>query len=275
MHFSSGDNVGFAIFLTFLAGISTGIGSLIAYFTKRTNTSFLAGSLGFSAGVMLYISFIEIIAKSKNLLAKVYSESVANLLSTIGFFVGIALIALIDFLVPSFENPHELKNVEDLHPQQNDAIEKAKLIRMGWFSAIAITLHNFPEGLATFIAALHEIKLGLSMAVAVAIHNIPEGIAVSVPIYYATGSKKKALFLSFLSGLAEPLGGIVAYIVIKFFSFDTNLGMIFATIAGIMVYISLDELLPSAERYGKHHIAIIGVISGMAIMAISLLLFQK
>lgn len=144
---------------------------------------------------------------------------------------------------------------------------------MGLFSALAIGIHNFPEGLATFIGALQDPALGISIAAAIAIHNIPEGIAVSVPIYYATQSRQKAFALSFLSGLAEPVGALLGYfLLIQFFS-DAIFGIVFAGVAGIMVYISLDELLPTAEEYGEHHIAIYGLISGMLIMAISLLLF--
>jgi len=131
----------------------------------------------------------------------------------------------------------------------------------------------FPEGLATFMAAMHDPKVGVSIAVAIAIHNIPEGIAVSVPIYYATKSKKKAFWLSFLSGLSEPVGAIVGYFLLRSFINDSMFGVIFSAVAGIMVYISLDELLPTAEEFGRHHIAIGGLIGGMAVMAVSLVLF--
>ena len=144
---------------------------------------------------------------------------------------------------------------------------------MGMFSALAIAIHNFPEGLATFIGAMSDPALGISIAVAIAIHNIPEGIAVSVPIYYATGSRKKAFWLSFLSGLAEPVGAVIGYFILRSVFNDSTFGFIFAGVAGIMIYISLDELLPTAEEYGEHHVAIGGLIAGMAVMAVSLLLF--
>jgi ZIP family zinc transporter len=144
---------------------------------------------------------------------------------------------------------------------------------MGLFSALAIAIHNFPEGIATFTGALQDPALGVSIAVAIAIHNIPEGIAVSVPLYYATGSKKKAFIWSALSGLSEPVGAVVGYFLLMQFFNELMFGILFAGVAGIMVYISLDELLPTAEKYGEHHIAIYGVISGMVVMAVSLLLF--
>lgn len=265
------ENILFAFGLTIFAGLSTGIGSIMAFMSKSFNPKFLAGSLGFSAGVMIYVSLVEIFVKAKDSLTILYGFKQGYTLTVIAFFGGIALIALIDWLVPSHENPHELKNIEksDSSGLENDQ----KLMRMGLFSALAIGIHNFPEGLATFIGALQDPALGVSIAVAIAIHNIPEGIAVSVPIYFATKNRKKAFFYSFLSGLAEPIGALIGYFVlIRIFS-DALFGIVFAAVAGIMVYISLDELLPTAEEYGEHHIAIGGLIAGMVVMAMSLLLF--
>lgn len=196
-----------------------------------------------------------------------YGDSSGYWITTISFFAGIAVIALIDALIPSYENPHEIHQAGAESAENNQ-----KLLRMGMFSALAIGIHNFPEGLATFIAALSEPSLGISIAIAIAIHNIPEGIAVSVPIFYATKSKKKAFWYSFLSGLAEPVGALLGYFILRQFFNETALGVIFAGVAGIMVYISLDELLPTAEEYGEHHVAIGGLIAGMLAMAFSLLL---
>lgn len=262
-----------AFLLTLLAGLSTGIGSAIAFFTKKTNTGFLAGSLGFSAGVMIYISFMEILPLGiENIKKTLGHEQNAALYGTIALFVGIGIALIIDKLVPSAENPHEIKTVEDMSESELESHDNAKLYRLGVFSALAITIHNFPEGIATFIAALSDPALGISIAIAVAIHNIPEGIAVSVPIYYSTGSKAKAFKFSFLSGLAEPLGAILAYLILMPFLNDFVLGIVFAIVAGIMIFISIDELLPAAHRYGQHHIAIYGFIAGMALMAFSLII---
>jgi zinc transporter, ZIP family len=264
-------NVLFALSLTIFAGLSTGIGSLIGFLSKKFNPKFLAGSLGFSAGVMIYVSMVEIFVKARDSLAAVYGEKQGYVYTVIAFFVGIAVIALIDKLIPSHENPHEPKNIEGLEETEED--KNSKLMRMGLFSALAIGIHNFPEGLATFMSGLADPTLGVSIAVAIAIHNIPEGLAVSAPIFYATKSRKKAFIYSFLSGLSEPIGALLGYFLLRTIFNDSMFGLIFASVAGIMVYISLDELLPTAEEYGEHHVAIWGLVGGMAVMAASLLLF--
>lgn len=265
------DNVLFALLVTVFAGLSTGIGSLLAFYTKQTNEKFLSAALGFSAGVMIYVSFVEIFVKARISLAGALGDSKGYLVTTLAFFGGVALIGIIDKFVPNAENPHEMMDVKDMKKTPKES--QASLMRMGMFSALAIAIHNFPEGLATFIAALDDPTLGISIGVAIAIHNIPEGIAVSVPIYFATGDKKKAFKYSFLSGLSEPIGALVGYFILLPFLSDVTFGIIFAGVAGIMVYISLDELLPTAEKYGEHHIAIIGLIAGMAVMALSLVMF--
>ncbi|NBI07668.1 zinc transporter ZupT [Senegalia massiliensis] len=263
------NNILFAFGLTLFAGLSTGIGSILAFYTKQTNKKFLSGALGFSAGVMIYVSMIEIFVKARDSLEAVYGASKGYWITTISFFAGIAVIALIDKFVPNSENPHEMRDVKDM--KEKDVSDPA-LLRMGLFSALAIAIHNFPEGLATFIGAIQDPALGISIAIAIAIHNIPEGIAVSVPIYFSTGDRKKAFKYSFLSGLSEPIGAIVGYFILMNIFTDAMFGIVFASVAGIMVYISLDELLPTAEKYGEHHIAIYGLIGGMGVMALSLLL---
>ena len=273
MSYSSSE-VLIAFSLTLFAGLSTGVGSALAFFAKKTSVRFLTGSLGFSAGVMIYVSMIEIFVKGRDALESSVGSAAGYLYATLAFFGGILLIALIDKLVPSYENPHEIHDISEMEEVDKAELERKKnLHRMGLFSALAIAIHNFPEGLATFVGGLQDPTLGMSIAVAVAIHNIPEGIAVSVPLYYATGSKKKAFFYSFLSGLAEPVGAMIGYFLLFRFFNDVVFGLLFAVVAGIMVFISLDELLPTAEKYGEHHIAMYGVVAGMAVMAISLLLF--
>ncbi|MCP4552099.1 MAG: zinc transporter ZupT [Bacteroidetes bacterium] len=262
----------FAFGLTMFAGLSTGIGSALAFFTKQTSTKFLSISLGFSAGVMIYVSFVEIFVKARIELAAELGDRSGYWTTVAAFFGGILLIAIIDKFIPSAENPHEIKRMEDLIPTK-DSKKDTKLMRMGLFTALAIAIHNFPEGLATFTAALTDPNLGIAIAVAIAIHNIPEGIAVSVPIYYATGNKKKAFWYSFTSGLAEPVGALIGYLILMPFLSPVVFGVLFAGVAGVMVFISIDELLPTAREYGKHHLSIYGLIAGMAVMAISLLLF--
>jgi ZIP family zinc transporter len=263
-------HLAFAFLLTLFAGLSTGIGSAIALLARRTNTRFLTISLGFSAGVMIYVSFVEIFQKARNILIEDQGIVAGNWYAVSAFFGGILLIALIDRFIPNVENPHEVRRVEEM---DEDAKKKHKLKRLGIFTAIAIGIHNFPEGLATFTAALDEPTLGVAIAIAIAIHNIPEGIAVSVPVYFATGSRKKAFWLSFSSGLAEPIGAIFGFLVLMPFMNPVIFGLLFALVAGIMVFISLDELLPAAEAYGEHHMAVYGLVAGMAVMAVSLLFF--
>ena len=268
------NSVLFAFGLTLFAGLSTGIGSAIAFFAKKTNTAFLSVALGFSAGVMIYVSFVEILVKARDELIPVTGLKEGYWLATAGFFGGILVIAIIDKLIPSIENPHEMHTVEEMSEAEIEKKKSDKLLRMGLFTALAIAIHNFPEGLATFTAALTNPTLGIAIAVAIAIHNIPEGIAVSVPVYYATGNKKKAFWLSFASGLAEPVGALIGYLILRPFLSPLVFGLLFAGVAGIMVFISLDELLPAAEEFGEHHLSIYGMIAGMAVMALSLLLFM-
>jgi zinc transporter, ZIP family len=266
------ENLLFAFSLTLMAGLATGVGSILAFFTSTTNTKFLSLALGFSAGVMIYVSMIEIFVKAKDALVGALGDVSGNWLTVGGFFGGMLLIALIDKFIPKQANPHELKTVEDMS-NTDKVVRDPALLKMGTFTALAIAIHNFPEGIATFTAALQDPALGIAIAVAIAIHNIPEGIAVSVPVYFATGDKKKAFKLSFLSGLSEPIGAIAAYFILMPYLNDVVFGVIFAAVAGIMVFISLDELLPAAKKYDEAHMSIYGLITGMAVMAVSLLLF--
>lgn len=275
-----------ALLLTLFAGLATGIGSALAFFTRTTNTRFLAIALGFSAGVMVYVSMVEIFINARETLVTEMGNVQGNWIALLSFFGGILFIALIDRMVPSAENPHEVRKIEEVNENFNnndhdngnsehnflEKIKKKRLMRMGMFSALAIGLHNFPEGLATFIAALTDISIGIPIAIAIAIHNIPEGIAISVPIFYATGSRRKAFIYSFLSGLAEPVGAVIGWLILMPYLNDTVFGVIYAGVAGIMVFVSFDELLPAAQEYGEHHLSVYGLVSGMAVMGISLVL---
>lgn len=258
------DNLSLAILLTLIAGLATGLGGVFVFFTKKFNTNFLCASLGFSAGVMIFISLTEMFQESLHALTSQYGEKLGYGYTLLAFFGGIAIIAIIDKLVPEAENPHEMPDIPQENNPQIDS--KSGLMRLGVFSALAIAIHNFPEGMATFASTMENPQMGLSIAIAIAIHNIPEGIAVAIPIYYATKKKSKAITHSLLSGMAEPVGGIVGYFLLASIFQESFLGIILAVVAGIMVYISLDELLPTAEKYGKHHITIIGAIAGMVLM---------
>lgn len=274
-------NFWLALGLTLFAGLATGIGSLIAFGAKRTSYRFLSVSTGFSAGVMLFVSFMEILPKAETSLSTAMGASAGPWWTIGAFFAGILLIALIDALLPHGENPHEPPTEAEAAPlHQAPAIPPARLRRMALLTALAIAIHNFPEGLATFLAALEDPSVGLAIAIAIALHNIPEGIAVSVPLYYATGSRAKALLWSFLSGLAEPIGALVGFGLLVVFSEGVGpspllMGGCFAGVAGVMVYISIDQLLPTSRAYGKGHDSIIGLVGGMAMMAASLLLLRS
>ena len=261
-------NILYPLLLTLGAGLATGIGSAIAFLTRRTNKRLLSFSLGLSGGVMIYVSFVELFQQSQLTLAAEWGQRPGTAMTVACFFAGILLIGIIDRLVPSVENPHEAHRVEEMAEQPRNP----KLMRMGLMTALAIAIHNFPEGIDTFTTAVDDTTLGVAIAVAIAIHNIPEGIAVSVPVYYATGDRAKAFRLSLLSGVAEPVGALLAWLVLMPFMSPTLMGCILAGVAGIMVFISIDELLPAAREYGEAHISIYGVVTGMAVMAVSLLM---
>lgn len=268
-----------AFLLTLIAGLSTSIGALLAFFSKDKNYTFLSLGLGFSAGVMIYISFVEILVKSKDSLSSLYSSPFyGELLSIIYFFLGIAISAIIDRVIPEDVNPHHIKKDSELRKLKSDdrsnTFEIKTLKRTGLFTAIAIGIHNFPEGFATFMAALDNITLGIPIMLAIAIHNIPEGMSVSLPIYHATKDRKKAFWYATLSGIAEPVGAVVGFLFLLPIMGEATLGITFAMVAGIMVYISFDELLPAARIYGNAHTTISGITLGMFVMAISLIGFK-
>jgi len=263
-------NLIYAFLLTFLAGISTGIGGILAFFIKRDNILALSLGLGFSAGVMIYVSFTELLQESKHYLIAYFGSNTGEWLSIILFFVGILIAAMIDNLLPEDISHHVFDSSDS---ECGESHSKRKLCRTGLFMALVIAIHNFPEGLATFMAGLTNITLGISIAVAIAIHNIPEGIAVALPIYHATKSKRKAFAFTILSGMAEPLGAIIGYFCLKSILNDFTFGVLLSAVAGIMVYIAFDELLPMAREYGNGHVEILGVTLGMLVMAISLMLF--
>ncbi|EQB40264.1 zinc transporter ZupT [Sulfurimonas hongkongensis] len=269
----------FAFMLTFLAGLSTSIGAILAFFSKKNNYTILSIGMGFSAGVMIYVSFMEILVKSKESFSQIYSSStIGESLTILCFFAGIALTAFIDKMIPEDVNPHETKSNSELSELKPDTkaslIKDSALKRTGIFTALAIAIHNFPEGFATFVSALENPNVGITIAFAIAIHNIPEGMAVSLPIYHATGDKKSAFWYATLSGLAEPVGALVGFFLILPFMGDATLGVTFGIVAGIMVYISFDELLPAARVYGNAHTTIVGITLGMFVMALSLIAFK-
>ncbi len=279
MHDISLETFLFAAMLTFLAGFATSIGAILAFFSKKDNYFLLSIGMGFSAGVMIYVSFMEILVKSRESFTQIYSSEITGeILTIVCFFLGIILTAFIDKVIPEDINPHEPKSNNQLQELKSDTkssfLKNSKLRRTGIFTAIAIAIHNFPEGFATFVSALENPTVGITIAFAIAIHNIPEGMAVSLPIYHATGEKRKAFWYATISGLAEPLGAIFGFLFLLPFMGESTLGIIFGIVAGIMVYISFDELLPASRVYGNAHTTIVGISLGMFVMAISLILFK-
>ncbi len=275
------EDVIYALLLTVGAGLATGIGGLLPFFAGHRSRAILPFSLGLSAGVMIYISFMELLAKSQDILTELFGNKIGGSYAALAFFGGIMIVGIIDWLVPSDENPHHLRDVEEISNKERgadasgDATQNSDhkgLKRVGFITMLAIGIHNFPEGIATFITSMEEPRLGLAIATAVAIHNIPEGVAVAIPIYYATRSRGRALWYTLLSGLAEPAGGVLAMLILTPFITPALMAIVLAAVAGFMVYISIDELLPSARVHGHPHISIIGFIVGMAIMSLSLIL---
>lgn len=245
------DNYGTAILFTTIAGLSTTIGSVIALFYKKPSPAYMTLTLGFSAGVMIFVSFVELLQSG--------IESLGFFWGNLAFFAGIILMAIIDITV---SHTYELES--------GASSEKSKTEKMALLVALGIMIHNFPEGMATFAGTLKDTSVGFSLMFAIAIHNIPEGIAVSTPVFAASGSSKKAFLWSFLSGASEPVGAIIAALILSPFLNDAVLGFMLSLVAGFMVFISFDELLPATHSYGKEHLAIAGIIGGMAVMAFSL-----
>lgn len=278
-------DVQLAFLLTILAGLSTGIGSLIAFAVKEKSTRMLTFSMGFAAGVMLYVSFMEILPEAVHALGDHFGcEEEGAWTAIAAFFGGVLVVGLIDKLIPTKDNPHELQDTHltsisevvegdsETRLSQMKPKRKKDLMRVGILTAIALAIHNFPEGVATFVATLESPQLGMTIAAAIAIHNIPEGIAVSMPIFHATGDRRKAFFYSFLSGVVEPLGAFLGYLILMPYLNELIMGLLLAGVAGIMVFISIDQLLPASQEYGEHHVSMYGFVLGMAVMALSLLM---
>ena len=258
--------------LTLIAGLSTGIGASIAFFADSKNTIFLSFALGFSAGVMLFISFTELYIASKTGYTKLYGDVAGEQYATALFFAGCIIALLIDRAIPEKINPHELKN--DRQIQKALSSKTFALKKTGILTALLIAVHNFPEGFATLMSAIENPAFGIAVACAIALHNIPEGMSISLPMYYATGDKKKGFWLATLSGLSEPVGALIGYFLLVPFLGEGVMAGTLAFIAGMMVYVALDELIPSSMIYGNSHTTIVGLIFGMGAMAISLLLLR-
>ena len=257
-----------AFAVTLAAGLATVVGSGLVLASKKPSPRLLAFGLAFAGGAMVYVSLSEILNKSIAAFNSVYDDRLGFTYGTLAFLAGVFAIVLLDHVIP---NPHQaLETSDPLYQQHNTAYIK----RVGLLTAVAITLHNFPEGLATFFSMLDSPGIGAPLAAAIAIHNIPEGIAIAVPVYFATRNKWYAVGASLISGLAEPLGALIGYALQAPYLSQTVFGIVFGMSAGVMVFLALDELLPAAKRYAQGHETVYGLVSGMAVLAISLILFK-
>lgn len=247
-------NVVYSLLISSFAGISTLLGGLVVYFKFKDKNSFIAFALSFSLSVMISLSIFELLPDSFITLSSRFGLLVGIIFTTVMFLVGKFLVTKIN------------KKLALLHNKDN-------LYRVGLLSMIALMLHNFPEGIATFMASYNDLSAGISLGIAIMLHNIPEGISISVPIYYATGSKKRGVIYSLISGLAEPLGAILAFIVLKNYINDITIALVLVIVAGIMITISINEMLPEVNSYNKKNISILGMIIGVILVIVNLLLF--
>ncbi|HLR21515.1 MAG TPA: zinc transporter ZupT [Tissierellaceae bacterium] len=258
-----------SFFLTLVVGLSMGIGSLLSFVVKGRNKRFLALSLSFSAGIMIYVSFMEILPEGIETIERHLQNGKGETIGLISFFGGIILIAIIEKLIHSIGG--------DVHVHENEILDDHKhnghMANLGIMSGVAIAIHNLPEGLAIFTAGLKDITVAIPIAAAVIMHNIPLSIAISVPIFYATNSRRKAFLFTLVVGLCQPLGAVIGYLLFSQFFNDLLFGILFAIISGIMIFVALDELLPTSQKYEDHHISVYGAIVGMIVMAISLAIF--
>lgn len=260
----------YALILTTLAGLATIVGGVIGMFYRKGDHKWLSAALGFSAGVMIYVSFVELFATGQETLIEYYGRQAGSMRALWSFIIGILIVIGVDRLLPDLHGP-------DINraPSSHEHSHKAKTLwRTGLLTTIVIGLHNFPEGMVTFLGSLEDARIGLMLAIAIAIHNIPEGMAVYIPVYEATHSRRKAMWMAFLSGMTEPLGAVIAYFLLAPILTPILLQQINIAIAGIMVYISLDELLPTAKEYGHYHLAMIGLCIGMVVMGLSLAMLK-
>jgi ZIP family zinc transporter len=257
-------DVGFALLLSALAGLSTTIGSVLALFVRKPGSRLMTLTLGFSGGVMILVSFVELLPAG--------IEAIGFAPANLAFFGGMVAMFLVDALIPHdymAEHHHPEHHHTETENDQDTAM-KGRLLKTGLFVALGLGIHNFPEGMASFATALSDPQLGIAIAIAIAIHNIPEGLAVSAPVYAATGSRGKAFWWSFLSGVAEPAGALLAALVLMPFLNEAVLGGLLSAVAGIMVFIAVDELVPVSHAYGEEHLSIVGIFGGMVVMSLSL-----
>lgn len=267
------NNYAIALLMTLLAGLATVVGGCFTFFIKKDNLKALSVGLGFSAGVMIFLSFTEIIQGATKLLSEFFPHA-ANWLVLVGFFCGILTAVMIDYFIPDHIDEDLFGNNDNCSIEDTVCHHNHRIKRAGLLTAVAIAIHNFPEGIATFFVASQNLTIGATVAIAIGLHNIPEGIAVALPIYHATGKKRLAIWYTFLSGISEPIGALVGLFIMQTFLPQMAVGFLFAAVAGIMVYISFDTLLPLSREYGDGHYSVFGIMSGIFFIWVSLLLLN-
>ena len=246
-----------ALSMSFFAGMTTLLGAFIVFIIKKKNEKFITISLGFSAGVMISVSFNNLLPHAQEYLIAYSGEHIGVILTVLFLIFGVSLTYGLDRLVP-----------HDIIPAEGGK-EHKNLFRVGFVSMLAITLHNFPEGIATFMSGYRDIELGISIAIAISMHNIPEGISVATPIYFATGSKRKAFRFTLISALSEPVGAVLTFLILRPFINNLMMGILFAFISGIMLYITIEELIPSSRQYGHTRVALISTFIGICLMPLA------
>lgn len=255
------------LLMTAIAGLATVLGGFITFFVNKNNMKVLSLGLGFSAGVMIFVSFTEILTSAGDLLKAYFPTNYAWIVF-FGFIAGTVISKLIDIFLPDHIEEEDFENCQE-HLDSHTHIKRA-----GILTAIAIAIHNFPEGLGTFLVSSQDLTLGITVALAIALHNIPEGIAVALPIYHATGKKRLAIWYSFWTGMTEPIGALIGLGLLSWFLPQMFVGFLMAVVVGIMIYIAFDTLLPLSHEYGDWHYAIAGVMSGIIVIWASLLLLN-
>lgn len=262
-----------AFLFSVIAGLSMVAGSCLVFIGRGTDRNFMSVSLGFSAGVMICLSVMDIFPEACEHFEESGSFSNSTAAAAVSFFCGIVFMVIVGRIVSLSGHSHGGCAHGGHGSHSGGCVENSRnLMNAGIMTAVSFAAHNFPEGLTTFISALQGINVAVPIVIAIAIHNIPAGIAIAAPIYNVSGSGAKALKYSFLSGMAEPAGALAGWLALMPFMNDAVFGVMFAAAAGIMIYISVDELLPSSAEYGSHKLGMTGFIAGMAVMALSLIL---
>ena len=252
----------FALTLTTLAGLSTGLGGLVVLLFKRPRARMMAFSMGFAGGVMLTVSLSDMLPHTVEAYSDTMGRFPAALASASLCVMGMLIALLLERCIP---DEKELAARPDGHAARGTPAINPGALRSAMVTTAAIVLHNLPEGILTLFTSYASPTLG-------ALHNIPEGIAISVPVYYATNSRVRGALYALLSGLAEPAGALLAFFLLRSFISPLFLNGLIATIAGIMIYVSISELIPEGFSYGRRGYTVGGLVAGILAMSVGIYL---